>query len=169
MMLIFQQIFVLVPLALILAAGIHDILTMRVPNLICLTLFLMFWPAAWMAELRPSDIGLHVLLSFAVLTAGYVSFHFKWMGGGDGKLLAVVALWVGPWSALEAFIVTGLLGGMAAFAIVGARRYLPTGFFSGVLGKVVDEKKIPYGAAIAGGALVVFFNSPIPKALIFAA
>ncbi len=157
------------PIVLFLAAGIHDLLTMKVPNKISLALVLLFVPAAWMAGFSTDETLAHIGVSFAALLVGFIAFHFSWMGGGDGKLLAAGALWIGPTVLLEGFIAISLIGGAMAFAIAAAKNYLPAGILPGVLGRAVDSRMIPYGAAIAGGVLLAFFYSPIPLRLIFQA
>jgi prepilin peptidase CpaA len=166
-MVLFNQLLVFLPVVLFLAAGIHDLLTMKVPNKICLALMLVFIPAAWMAGLTAQEALTHVGIAFAALLVGFVAFHFSWMGGGDGKLLAAGALWIGPSVLLEAFIAISFIGGAMAFAIAAAKNYLPAGVLPGVLGRAVDSRLIPYGAAIAGGVLLAFFYSPIPLRLVF--
>ena len=37
-----------------------------------------------------------VACAAVTLAAGFALFHAGWLGGGDGKLLAALALWLGP-------------------------------------------------------------------------
>ena len=46
------------------------------------------------------------------LLVGFILHAFGWLGGGDGKLLAVLALWLGPADIGWALVCTGAIGGM---------------------------------------------------------
>ena len=44
------------------------------------------------------------------LTLGYLFHHLGWLGGGDGKLLGVLALWLGPGDVGLWLLSTAVLG-----------------------------------------------------------
>jgi prepilin peptidase CpaA len=71
-------------------------------------------------------------------------FAQGWMGGGDVKLFAALALWL-PWKPfLQMMIWTAILGGALTLAVVAAHR----------LRRRIGQPEIPYGVAIAIGAVV---------------
>ena len=51
-----------------------------------------------------------ILCGVAMLAVGFVLHAFGWLGGGDGKLLAALALWLGPADAGWALMATGAIG-----------------------------------------------------------
>jgi prepilin peptidase CpaA len=99
----------------------------------------------------------------AALAVGMGMFAAGWIGGGDAKLFAASALWIG-WPATMSFLgVTGLAGGALAVSLLGLRSaylrpYMPTGpaWFARL---VEPGQNVPYGVAIAVGALVAFPTS----------
>jgi prepilin peptidase CpaA len=148
--------------ALVIAAGLTDLTTMRIPNLISGALILLFFPAALAVALPWGTAGLHVAVAFVALAVGMGLFALRVIGGGDAKLMVGVCLWLGP-SASPAFLVwTALLGGLFSVALILARRNLPilAGVAPGWVGNLLEPKgDIPYGVAIAGGALMAFPSS----------
>lgn len=113
-------------------------------------------PAFWWASglsLWP-DVALQLgvaVLAFAVF-AGL--FALRWMGGGDVKLLTVLALWIEPTMFLQLLVVMALAGGaltvvMAAWRIARHQR---------------EKLAIPYGVAISFGALWVLAINYLPAA-----
>lgn len=51
-----------------------------------------------------------ILCGSAMLLVGFVLHACGWLGGGDGKLLAALALWLGPSETGWALIATGAIG-----------------------------------------------------------
>jgi prepilin peptidase CpaA len=151
------------PLLLIVAA-IKDAATMTIPNWISLALagaFLLVAPFA----LSPEQIAACLAVGLAALLAGFIMFALNWIGGGDAKLLAVTALWVG-WAGLpELLIWTALAGGALSLGLLGARQaapYVPGLPSEGALARLLEPKgDIPYGLAIAVGGLAAFPQSAI--------
>jgi prepilin peptidase CpaA len=158
------------PLVLI-AAAIKDATTMTITNwipLAALGLFLALAPV----KLPLAELGAHGLVAGGALLLGFAMFSFNWVGGGDAKLLAAAALWLG-WSAMPEFLLwTALAGGGLSLGLMLARRaalYLPfvAPFASGegAVARLLSPKgDIPYGLAIAAGGLAAFPHSAIFQA-----
>lgn len=72
------------------------------------------WLAA--AVLEPEAINAHALASVVCglvgLLVGFFLHALGCLGGGDGKLLAALALWLGPADAGWALVCTGIVGGV---------------------------------------------------------
>ena len=157
-------------LAVALAAGASDIKTRRIPNWIAVS------GAALGLVLRSYYNGFAgAVLSFegAALAMGvFLLLHLAGgMGAGDVKLAAAIGALVGPRSFLIVFVLSGLLGGIAAVALAMARhRWRQTLARTGELlvcsGRLRWKRvrsssrldspgalRLPYGAIIAGGAL----------------
>lgn len=147
-------------------AGAMDLLTMTIPNRITLGLALAFFVAAPVMGLPPGEILMHVAAAAVVLAAAIALFAVGGFGGGDAKLLAAGALWIGFDGLLLYLVQVTLFGGLLALAILVYRRYpasacpLP----DWAIRLHASKSGIPYGIAIAASALVVF-----PHTALFAA
>lgn len=146
-------------------AAIKDAAMMKIPNWISLltaALFFIMVPFAWDGF---AVFGEHLLVGGAVFIAGFIMFALGWLGGGDAKLLAATSLW---WTGSDAIIYlgyTGILGGALAIILLVGRRYAPVWLStaSWSYGLFKEEKKMPYGLALAGGALLTLPQSEIFK------
>jgi prepilin peptidase CpaA len=86
-----------------------------------------------------------------------------WIGGGDAKLAAVVALWLGADLVLPYVLYTAVFGGLLTLAILQFRTMaLPSRCITvGWINRLhASTSGVPYGVAIASAALVVFLQSP---------
>jgi prepilin peptidase CpaA len=145
------------PLAMAFAAA-TDLLTMTIPNRLSLGLAAAFLLIAPLAGLSWHDILTHLAAGSLMLLAGIVLFSLRCLGGGDGKLLAVAALWLGfePLPQFLAYVV--ILGGALALLILAYRR-CPAGALplpSWALRLHAQGEGMPYGIAIAAGALAIY-------------
>lgn len=150
--------------ALVIVAAVKDVTSYTIPNWISLALLAAFPLAALTAGLPLPAVGLHLAVGAGALLAGMVLFALRWIGGGDAKLLAAAALWIG-WPALASFLfVTLMAGGALSLGLLSLRSPLlrplvlsgPRWFI-----RLAEPKEdVPYGLAIAVGALVAFPQSP---------
>jgi prepilin peptidase CpaA len=117
--------FLLFPLLVALGA-VSDALTMTIPDRLALALFGGFVLLAPVAGLDWASVALHCAAAAVVLAGAFGLFACGWIGGGDGKFAAAIALWLG-WSHLLAFMAaTAIFGGVLALAILVVRfRHLP--------------------------------------------
>src|SRR3954452_12428026 len=81
--------------ALMAFAASSDLLTMTISNRISLILVGAFFILAVWSGMPLADIGMHALAGVAVLVVTFVFFARGWIGGGDAKLAAATALWLG--------------------------------------------------------------------------
>jgi prepilin peptidase CpaA len=142
---------ILIFAALLLAAAVWDALSYRIPNLLCLALV-----ATWPFHLSALPVtGLAGALTAAgiVFAFGCIAWLRGWMGGGDVKLLAIVALWAGWPEIVATFFVISIAGGLLALAMkTPVRRFFgraATGEANVI--PAVDAPALPYGIAIACG------------------
>ncbi len=94
--------------------------------------------------------------------AGFALFTFGYIGGGDAKLYAGVALWLGPHDLLLYTLAAAILGGFLALAILVLRQMpLPAGLarLDWVVRLHDQQAGIPYGVALAAAAVAI-----LPKA-----
>ena len=133
--------FLIVFPALAIVAALSDATTMTIPNWISAVLVLAFFPAALIVGLTPAAIGLSAALAFGALVAGMVMFALRWIGGGA-----------------------------LALALLSARRMastigVPFPQPAWLQRLLAPEGDIPYGIAIAAGALVAFPQSVLVAAV----
>jgi prepilin peptidase CpaA len=81
------------------------------------------------------------------------------LGGGDIKLLGALSLWLTPFTYVQMLIIMSLFGGALAAAFIIRR----------VVFKPKTPGRLPYGVAIAFGALFVLAPKILPAAASFAA
>jgi prepilin peptidase CpaA len=139
---------------------------MRIPNWISLILLAAFFPAALLVGLPPMEIAVHLGVGLAALVVGMAMFALNWIGGGDAKALAIACLWLGLGSVAPFILWTGVVGGLFCLLLLAARQYYPmVETFtpaSGWVARLLEPRgDIPYGVAIAIGALIAFPESAL--------
>ena len=148
----------LFPILMLFAAWM-DLFTMRIANWISIVLTLAFLPLALACGLRSGLIGQPYLCGLAILAPTFALFAFGKIGGGDAKLAASSAIWVGWGSLFDYIIISSLLGGVLAVVILAARR-VPLPLFlmrwSWVARLHEPKTGIPFGVALGAGAIVVY-------------
>lgn len=151
---------VVFPLAMAFA-GAMDLLTMTIPNRVSYALLAAFLVAAPVAGLTLEETGMHLAAFAIVLAATIGMFAFKLLGGGDAKLLSVAALWVGFDHLLPYLFMVSLLGGLLC-GLVLAYRWRPALPAGPEWARRLHQhgSGVPYGLAIAGGALWIYPQTP---------
>lgn len=154
-------IFALFP-ALMIGAGVGDCLTMRIPNWLNAFIGLAFFGAAFYTGMPLEQIGLHLVASAIVLVAAFGLFAFGYIGGGDAKLLVVAALWLGVGQLVEFLVIMTIAGGLLAVAMQvwwWIRLESELRGYERIKSVVKSSIDLPYGIAIATGALFAFRHS----------
>ena len=149
-------------------SAISDLTTMRLPNWLSLALIVLLFLCAVPAGLSWSLIGAHASLSAIVLVCGFVLFAFRIIGGGDAKLCAALALWIGPDQIYPFFIYAALLGGALTLALMVFRRIPLPGFAESqawIKHLHTATTGVPYGIALAAAALLVYPETTLFQAL----
>lgn len=150
-------------------AAVSDIRSMTIPNRLTLALAVAFVPVALMLSLSPAQWGVHLGLGLAGLVVGMVMFALRFMGGGDAKLIAAVALWLGLQGFFAMLIYTALAGGALTLGLLFARKaFHPyAARMPGYIGRHLEPKgDIPYGVAICAGGLCALLQSDILPLLV---
>jgi prepilin peptidase CpaA len=145
------------PFAMAFAAA-TDLLTMTIPNKLSIALAATFFVVALAAGLGWQDIVVHVGVGVAMLLAGIALFAVGVIGGGDAKLLAAASLWLGLTPLVPFLAYVAVFGGALALAIL-AYRSVPAGALplpDWAARLHAKGEGIPYGVAIAAGALTVY-------------
>ena len=155
------------PAAMALAAAI-DLFTFTVPNRIAIALVAGFLVLAPMVGFGWPEIGLHALVGLGALALGFAFFAFGWIGGGDAKLFAATALWLGPEQLLAFSLIASLIGGLLTLSILYMRAIPLPAVLIGQdwLARLHDNKEgVPYGIALAAAGLLVYPDTPFMAAL----
>jgi prepilin peptidase CpaA len=144
-------------------SAFSDLLTMTIPNRVSLALVGGFALLALYLHMPPPDVVSHLACGVAILAATFVMFHLGWIGGGDAKLAAATALWLGWDQLLDFALIAALAGGALTLAILELRRLAPASvarspYFAHLLEKTGG---VPYGVALAIGGLVVYPQSRV--------
>jgi prepilin peptidase CpaA len=151
--------------ALLVMAAVSDLMTMKIPNRIPLLILAIFPVASVAAGFDLALIGWHLLAGAGVLAVCFAMFALGWIGGGDAKLAAANALWIGPFMPLlDWAIAATLFGGVLTLGLLLARGVpLPAMLVNQEwIARLHDEKGgVPYGIALAAAGLLVYPTTDI--------
>jgi prepilin peptidase CpaA len=145
--------------ALIAFAAANDLFTMIIPNRLSLLLIAGFFVLAGFGGMSLQDIAMHASAGLIVLVAAFALFSYGWIGGGDAKIAASVALWFGFPHLIEYLLYTSIFGGALTLLLLQFRQYpLPAVLASQPWISHLHDKKtgVPYGIALAIGALMIY-------------
>jgi prepilin peptidase CpaA len=140
-------------------AASSDLVTMTISNRVSLALIAGFFVLALATGMNISVVGSHVGACLLVLGFAFFFFARGWIGGGDAKLAAATALWLGFDQLLSYLLVVSVLGGFLTLAILRFRLSPLPDALAGqdwLLRLHRLDGGIPYGIALAAGALLVY-------------
>jgi prepilin peptidase CpaA len=134
--------------AVLLTAAFNDLASRRIPNGLVAALALLGL-ARIATGLVAGEIGgisasLDVGAFAGIFLLGLLAFQRNLVGGGDVKLLAAATLFLGAGALAPFLLATSLAGGALAAVFLLRHR---------LAGKTAPPPSLPYGVAIAAGAL----------------
>jgi prepilin peptidase CpaA len=132
---------------------------MTISNRISLILIAGFFALAFLTGMPLAQIGMHIGAAAAVLVVTFVFFARGWIGGGDAKLAAATALWLGFEELPNYLIFASILGGVLTLAILRFRVMpLPSFLADQDWAKRLHrmDTGVPYGIALAIAALMIY-------------
>lgn len=150
---------------LLFAAAYGDLRRFQIPNAISIALALLY-PFAAIANGAQAELAPHLIFALFTFLIGAGFFAAGLFGGGDVKLFAAVAFWVGPHEAGRLLVYTAGIGGILALvlltrqgaALVG--RVHATSPAAEVVPDVAPMRRpVPYGVAIAIAGLAIQFST----------
>ncbi|RIA56303.1 A24 family peptidase [Dichotomicrobium thermohalophilum] len=103
-------------------AMITDLRDLRVPNWVPLAIAGLF--LLYSLDQGGGDLPVHMLTGVGMLVVAFALFVAGVFGGGDAKFIAALALWMGPADLGPFVLITTLLGGAMAVALVGLKKLL---------------------------------------------
>ena len=154
--------------ALMAFAASSDLLTMTISNRISLALIAGFVGLALATGMSAEAMGYHALAGALVLVVAFACYARGWIGGGDAKLAAATALWLGFDQLLNYLIFASLFGGLLTLAILRFRLMpLPAWLASQEWAKRLHrmDTGVPYGIALALAALLIYPDTSWMKSL----
>jgi prepilin peptidase CpaA len=131
---------------LLVSAGIEDARVREIANWKNAAIALLaplWWVSIGMAPWP--DMAIQVGVALIVLAAFCVAFHFGWMGGGDVKMIAALALWVPVPALIQILLVMSIVGGLITVVMLIDHR----------MRKTAGNPEVPYGVAIAIAGLMI--------------
>jgi prepilin peptidase CpaA len=145
--------------ALVAFAAASDLLTMTISNKISLGLAAGFLVLAVASGMGLHDFLMHLAAGALVLVVAFGCFAMGWVGGGDAKMAAAIALWFGFSQLMQYLVYASVFGGALTLLLLQFRQWpLPYPLTGQVWLERLHAKEsgIPYGIALAIGALMVY-------------
>ena len=154
--------------ALMAFAAASDLLTMTISNRVSLALAAGFLVLALLGGMGFHDLLSHLGAGIGVLTVAFACFAMGWIGGGDAKLAAAAALWFGFGHLMNYLVYASLFGGALTLLLLQFRQWpLPYALCNQtwLLRLHAKDSGIPYGIALAIGALMIYPQTDWIKAV----
>ena len=154
--------------ALMAFAAASDLFTMTISNRVSLALAGGFLVLALLSGMGSADILSHLGAGAIVLAVAFACFAMGWVGGGDAKVASAAALWFGFGHLMEYLTYASLFGGVLTLLLLQFRQWPLPYLFAGqawLLKLHAKESGIPYGIALAIGALMIYPETDWIKAV----
>jgi prepilin peptidase CpaA len=145
--------------ALMAFAAASDLFTMTISNRVSLALAAGFLALALLSGMGFHDLLSHIGAGAIVMVVAFACFAMGWVGGGDAKVAAAAALWFGFGQLLNYLVYASLFGGALTLLLLQFRQWPLPYALAGQpwLNRLhAKESGIPYGIALAIGALTVY-------------
>jgi prepilin peptidase CpaA len=155
------------PVLMALSASL-DLLTFTIPNRLCAVLASGYLVVAVLLGVPAVDILLNISCAIAILIVAFVMFNLGWIGGGDAKLAAATAAWLGWTVILNYGLTAAIFGGVLTLVILGARTAPLPAVFGRIdwLARLHNAKSgVPYGIALGAAGLMQYPHSSIWAAI----
>src|SRR5262249_31962010 len=107
--------------ALLVATAIQDIRHLTIPNRYCLAIALLY-PVFVLTSVHGVDWVDGARIGAASLALGFLLFVMRLAGAGDVKFFAAISLWAGSSLIVDFVMITALVGGVIAAAMLIHRR-----------------------------------------------
>ena len=154
--------------ALMAFAAASDLFTMTISNRVSLALAAGFLALALLSGMGIHDLLSHLGAGAMVLVVAFGCFAMGWVGGGDAKVAAAAALWFGFGHLMDYLLYASLFGGALTVVLLQFRQWPLPYSLAGqtwLLKLHAKDSGIPYGIALAIGALMVYPETEWIKAV----
>lgn len=155
------------PVAMAFAAA-NDLFTMKIPNAISLALVGGFAALALVTRMPLETFGIHLACGLGVLVLTFTLFSLNLFGGGDAKLMAAGALWMGGANIIPFIAFVTIYGGLLCLFVLGYRRVVPADLLplpDWAVRLHTPGGPVPYGIAIAAAGLMLLPSTELFRAL----
>lgn len=145
--------------ALMAFAAFSDLFTMTISNRVSILLIAGFFVMAILIGMSGADIVSHIGAGLLVLAVTFTLFACGWIGGGDAKLAAATALWLGFDPLMSYLVYASLFGGVLTLAIIRYRLMPLPALLEGqdwALRLHRADAGVPYGIALAAAAIAIY-------------
>lgn len=145
-------------------AGLSDLMTMTISNRVSMILVVAFVIIALAVGVPLETIGWHLTCGLGVLAITFTLFAVGSIGGGDAKLAAATAVWLGWGEMMNYGLTASLVGGALTVAFIQLRAYpmhealLARAWFARLFNVT---KGVPYGIALAIAGVMVYPDTPV--------
>ncbi len=104
-------------------AAFRDVADLRIPNRLTAAMAVTGPLALWLLGAGAGAVPGAILTGAVVLGLGWAMFELGWLGGGDAKLAAAAALWLGGGGTLVFVLATAVFGSILAVALLVLSRW----------------------------------------------
>ncbi|CCD86820.1 putative type IV prepilin peptidase, cpaA [Bradyrhizobium sp. ORS 285] len=154
--------------ALMAFAAASDLFTMTISNRVSVALIAGFLVLAPLSGMGMNDMLMHVAAGALLLVIAFTCFALGWIGGGDAKVASAAALWFGFAHLMNYLLYASIFGGVLTLALMQFRQLPLPYMLAGQpwLARLhAKDSGVPYGIALALGALMVYPETDWVKAI----
>jgi prepilin peptidase CpaA len=148
-------------------AAVSDMLSMTIANRVSILLVATFAIVAPLTGMDWAAYGWHFAAAMLVLMVTFTLFAIGGMGGGDAKMLAATALWMGlSFELLQYLVYSSLIGGLLTVLLLMYRGSVLSAFTGRnlFLKNFADSRKgVPYGIALGISGLMVYPSTALAQ------
>jgi prepilin peptidase CpaA len=153
--------------ALMAYSASSDLITMTIPNRLVLGLVIGYCALALAVGMPMAEVAFDFSCGLVVLLLTFTMFSLGWIGGGDAKLAAATALWLGWAHILDYGLIASVLGGIITLGLLLGRRMQLPAWASRLnwLSRLHHpETGVPYGIALAAAGLALYPQTQLWRA-----
>jgi prepilin peptidase CpaA len=154
--------------ALMAFAAASDLFTMTISNRMSVVLCAGFLILALASGMATTAILAHLGAGGLVLVLAFGCFAMGWIGGGDAKIASAAALWFGFAHLMNYLLYASLFGGALTLLLIQFRQWPLPYALTGqawLMRLHAKESGIPYGIALAIGAMMIYPETDWVKAV----
>lgn len=144
---------------LMIYSAFSDLVSMTISNKVSMILMAGFVVVSYWVGMDLATFGWHWAMFGLVLAVCFALFAIGAIGGGDAKLAASTALWLGWEHTLSYFILASLIGALLTLVMLRLRgTMMPErlGKIDWIARLYRADKGIPYGIALGISAVMVY-------------
>lgn len=149
-------------------AAWSDLFTMTISNVVSLVLVAAFVVLATLTGMPLEMLGAHLAAGLLVLVLTFAFFARGWIGGGDAKLAAATAVWLGWAHLIDYGLEASLLGAILTVGLLYIRKVdLPAFLLKRpwIARLYLRGTGVPYGIALSIAGLTIYPDTALWQAV----